>query len=276
MSCDHESWCDRKPYVCSITENFFQNRRTFEKIFIVDGSHGPSHFSCVGFQSKFFENPKKKKCFWCQKWIFTKNLKNHFMKCSLWLQQILKLLMNSEGASRKGKSFKSWKEAQRTIFYLYFNSESCEKLIFAVVQWFLQFWRISLHETQKYTSKQYMCTLFETFDSSKVLKIAVIIRNISWNDFSNFLWKSILDIYRHFFDVQKILTRNPHMKNLMNHDFDRRESFFQKSYDCKNIFWNTKNIGLSVAPTLMITWRLEQKLRRFFETFSPHPYPPVT
>ena len=30
----------------------------------------------------------------CLKWIFTKNLKNHFMTCSLWLQQVLELLMN--------------------------------------------------------------------------------------------------------------------------------------------------------------------------------------
>ena len=46
MSCGHESWCDRKPYVCSITENFFQNRRTFEqkKMFLM---------SKIDFHKKF-------------------------------------------------------------------------------------------------------------------------------------------------------------------------------------------------------------------------------
>ena len=40
----------------------------------------------------------------------------------------------------------------------------------------------------------------------------------------------------------------------------------------KKIFWNTKNIGLSIASTLMVTWRLEQKSRRFFEKFPPRPW----
>ena len=127
------------------------------------------------------------------------------------------------------KNVQKLERSAKDKFLFVFQFWKLWKISFAVFQWFSQFRHISLHETQKYTSKQYLCALLETFDSSKVLKLAVTIRNMSWNDFSNFLWKSILDIYRFFFlDVQKILNGNPHMKNLMDHDFDRQESFFQK------------------------------------------------
>ena len=99
MSCDHESWCDRKPYVCSITENFFQNRRTFEKFFIVDGSHGPSHFSCVGFQSKFFENPTKKK-FLDVKNGFSQKFEKSFHEMFLMITAITKTFDESNVSNR--------------------------------------------------------------------------------------------------------------------------------------------------------------------------------
>ena len=108
------------PMFVVLQKIFFRTVGLLKKNFIVDGSHGPSHFSCVGFQSKFFENPKKK-MFLMSKMDFHKKFEKSFHEMFLMITASFKTFDEFRRRFKERKKFQKLEGSAKDDFLFVFQ-----------------------------------------------------------------------------------------------------------------------------------------------------------